>query len=154
MNLKGHIRLYRSIRGHWLWKNRIHVTWWMDILMEASYKSDAVNVEGRIIPCGRGQCVRSYSSWGRMWNTNYSKARRFFDLLEKDHMVSIEKVSERIIRITILNYNLYQKNMIRLSDSESNNCKGERIDLDSKSEQVIKNEEVFNQENYLEENSS
>ncbi|MFC2099092.1 hypothetical protein ACFLSP_05030 [Bacteroidota bacterium] len=180
MNSKGHISIYRSIRDHWVWQNRIHATWWLDILMEANYKPGAVNVEGKIISCGRGQCVRSYYSWARMWNTNYSTARRFLKLLEKDHMISVESLRNRIIRITVLRYSLYQKTPNQLSDlkldsykderikvgstydekvnqlliSKSDSCKNERINLDKESESVVNNEEVFNQKNSFEKKSS
>jgi len=179
-NISGYISLYRSIRDHWLWEDRIRATWWLDILMTANYKPSPVLIDGKLIPCGQGQCVRSYYSWARMWNTNYSRARRFIKLLERERMISVENMGNRAVRITILRYNMYQSASNRLSDikpdsyreertkvessdtqkvnqitaSESNNYRSERINVTKEFEPLVNNEEVFNREKHSEKKSS
>jgi DNA-binding transcriptional regulator YhcF (GntR family) len=174
MNNRGSILFHRKLRNHWLWKNRIRATWWIDILCEVNYKPDHFNIDGKLIACGRGQSVKSLRTWAAMWGVSQTTVKRFFELLERDRIISIENL-KRTTRITVLNYDLYQKSMSQLTDTksegckdESNNvvttcdenalqlidiksesCEDERYNLDEKSVTNRSNEEVFNGENSL-----
>lgn len=174
MNNRGSILFHRKTRDHWIWKDRVRATWWIDILCEVNYKPDRVNIGGKLIVCGRGQSVKSLRTWAALWGVSQTTVKRFFKTLERDRMISIENL-KRTTRITVLKYDLYQKSMSQLTDTKSEDCKDTSYNvvttcdenalhltnsksgsceswsynLDEKSVTNMSNEEVFKAENLL-----
>jgi len=179
MNNKGYILIDRRIRDHWIWKDPVKFKWWIDIVLDVNYKPDHFNVDGKLILCGRGQSVKSLHSWAQKWGVNRNVARKFFRLLTKKGMISMENM-KRTTRLTVLDYDKdqYSVTQLTLSESESNKDsvpnpyptfvkKQTQLTLsESESnkdavpnfEEILypnrSNEEVFNQENSFEKKSS
>ena len=105
--IAGWIRLSRSIENHWIYKDPVKLKWWIDILINVSFKDSKVNIGNQLIECKRGQSIMSLSSWGERWGVSKDKVRNFFLLLEKDGMITHENVSKST-RITVCNYESYQ----------------------------------------------
>lgn len=106
----GWIRLFRSIRNHWIWKDEKKLKWWLDLLLEVNHCDMKVNIGNDIIECNRGQSVRSLKGWADRWDVSKDTARNFLKLLEKDKMISLESYS-KTTRITICNYVVYQPDL-------------------------------------------
>jgi len=105
--ITGWIKLFRSIRFHWIWKDEKKLKCWMDILLEVNHKDNKVNIGGSIFDCERGQSIMSLKNWADRWNISKDKARNFLKLLEKDDMILLENLT-KTTRITVCNYDTYQ----------------------------------------------
>lgn len=123
----GIIVIRRSIRNSWLWKDPVKLQWWIDLIMEANFKPSGFNVDRKFIACGKGQSVKSLRSWAVRWGISQTSVKRFLKLLERDRLISVEPL-KRTTRITILNYDSYQKPMLQLKDSDSSGYISERYD--------------------------
>lgn len=100
---------------------------WSDILIEANHKTDYFNIDGKLVQCLRGQSIKSLRTWGERWGVNQMTVKRFLNRLKKDGFISIENL-KRTTRLTVLNYNLYQKSMLQLKPNRSESYKDERYD--------------------------
>jgi hypothetical protein len=104
----GYIALHRKIRNHWLWEDAEKLKWWIEILMECNHTDKRVLFGGQLLECRRGQSLNSLLTWAKMWRVDVGKVRRFFDLLEKEQMITIENVV-KTTRLTVCNYDTYNK---------------------------------------------
>ena len=80
----GWIKVFRSIRKHWIFKDAEKFRAWMIILMEVNHSDYKVNLKNEIFICKRGQSLNSLEKWSNLFgkNWNKSKTRRFLKLLE------------------------------------------------------------------------
>ena len=105
----GYISLHRKIIDNWVFKNPDHLKAWITILMVVNHSSAKVIIGGKLFSCDRGESLNSLDTWsdkfGRNWNK--SKVRRFFNLLESDHMV-VTKSEQKTTRLSVCNYDNYQ----------------------------------------------
>jgi hypothetical protein len=103
----GWIKLFRSIRMHWIWEDPVKLKWWLDILLEVNHSGKKVNIGYEIFDCKRGQSVMSLQNWAERWKTSKDTVRNFFKLLEKDAMITHENL-HKTTRLTVCNYDSYQ----------------------------------------------
>ena len=103
----GWVKVFRSMRNHWIWEDPIKFQWWIDIILEVNHQPQKVNLGYNLYDCDRGQSIKSLLNWGKRWNVSKDKARNFLKLLEKDKMIIIENMS-KTTRITVCNYDDYQ----------------------------------------------
>ena len=107
----GWIKIYRSIRDHWIFENPMYLKAWIFILLEVNHspKPEKIPIKGSFIYCGRGQKVYSLRTWVTKLGDGWSmqKVRTFFKLLKKDNMIFIENL-KNTTRITVCNYDTYQ----------------------------------------------
>lgn len=108
--MSGWIKIHRSITDHWLYKeNRVYskLEAWYDLLLNVNYIDAKTIIKGKLYEVKRGQSIMSLESWGKRWNWDKSKVRRFLNLLQNDSM--IELISDNITtQLTICNYYSYQ----------------------------------------------
>lgn len=104
--LTGFIKLYRSIRNHWIWEDAQKLKWWLDILMECNHEDKKANIGFELFECKRGQSLHSIMEWAKRWRVDKSTARRFLDLLEADGMIVTENLI-KTTRLTVCNYGSY-----------------------------------------------
>jgi hypothetical protein len=104
---EGWIKLFRSIRKHWIWNDPTKLKRWLDIILEVNHEDRKVNIGNEIIDCKRGQTVMSLRSWATRWCVSKDSARHFIGLLQKDGMI-ITKSLAKTTRITVTNYDIYQ----------------------------------------------
>jgi len=105
----GWIKIYRSIRKHWLWDDEKKFKAWVTILLEVNHEPNKALIDGNIISCDRGQKLYSIKTWAKLFGNGWTrqKVRTFFNLLEKDSMIVIKGTSKTTI-LTVCNYNSYQ----------------------------------------------
>lgn len=106
---EGWIKLYRSIRDHWIFKDAERFRAWIIILMEVNHSSQRVIIRGEVYECDIGQSLLSYDSWAERFGNGWTKqkVRTFFSLLEKDEMLTHEGL-HYTTRVTVCNYKSYQ----------------------------------------------
>ena len=104
----GWIKVFRSIRNHWIWQDERKLKWWIDILLEVNHSEKPVSIGYRVFTCNRGECLVSLQSWGMRWNVSKSVVNNFFTMLENDGM--IKTVNETVTtRLVVCNYESYQE---------------------------------------------
>lgn len=108
--MEGWIKLHRRINKHWIWKDPIKLKWWLDILLTVNHEPGKVNIGFELYDCNKGQSVMSLKTWGERWSVNKNTVRNFFNLLEKDGMITHENLT-KTTRITVCNYDSYQVNL-------------------------------------------
>lgn len=105
--MSGWIKINRDLSNHWIWQNSDYLKWWLDMLIEVNHTPSKVNIKNIIYECNRGEKLYSLDTWAKRWNTNKSKVRRFFELLQDEGMISV-KSETQTTRVTICNYDTYQ----------------------------------------------
>jgi len=106
-NDNGWIKIFREVRGHWIWQDQKRFQWWIDLLCLANYTQCKMIIRGQHIEVQRGQLIWSQRSLAKRWMTTPKTVRKFLRLLASDNMVVLERV-QNTTRITICNYNRYQ----------------------------------------------
>jgi hypothetical protein len=106
----GWIKIHRSITNHWLYsEKRVYskLEAWYDILLNVNYTDNKVMIKGKLYEVKRGESILSYESWGKRWNWDKSKVRRFFNLLQNDSMIEL-KCDNTTTHLTVCKYESYQ----------------------------------------------
>jgi len=108
--MSGWIKLYRSIREHWIFQDAEYFRAWCIILMKVNHEPKKSLIHGRLVHCERGQSLLSLQSWVEEFGVNrwsIRKVRTFFKLLENDGMIITEGL-QKTTRLTVCNYETYQ----------------------------------------------
>lgn len=106
----GWVKLFRSIRDHWIWQDPTKLKWWLDIMLEVNHSGKKVNIGYKIFECSRGQTIMSLQNWADRWNVSRDTVRNFLALLENDKMI-IHKNLKITTQLTVCNYDTYQGNL-------------------------------------------
>lgn len=107
---KGWISIHREIQEHWIWKEKREFSKleaWIDILLTVNHSDQKVMIKNTLFNVKRGESVKCLDTWGKRWNWNKSKVRRFLKLLQKDNMIEL-KNEQKTTHLTVCNYNSYQ----------------------------------------------
>jgi hypothetical protein len=102
----GYVKIYRSLKKHWIWSNENYLKWWITILMEVNHAPKKVIIKSTLIDCARGQSVNSLLTWSKEFRTSIQSTRTFLTLLKKDNMILLENV-KKSTRLTVCNYATY-----------------------------------------------
>jgi hypothetical protein len=108
--MSGWIKIHRSITDHWLYSEKrtySKLEAWYDILLTVNYSDNKAIIKGKIYEVKRGESILSFESWGKRWNWDKSKVRRFFSLLKKDEMIEL-KCDSITTHLTVCKYDSYQ----------------------------------------------
>lgn len=117
----GWIKIYQTIREHWIWERPRYLKWWLDLLMLAEWKDSKRLVKSVLVTIKRGQLIASVHYLQERWvykDDDGVKRRpsehtilKFLSLLEADQMISRSKHPvTRATIIAIVNYDDYQQN--------------------------------------------
>lgn len=116
----GWIKIYQSIREHWIWERPRYLKWWLDLLMLAEWEDKKKSFDSTVFVIKRGQLAASVSYLRQRWQyIDDDEAKRtpsprtilnFLSMLEEDGMIvkDTSVLPNRITLITICNYNNYQ----------------------------------------------
>lgn len=104
----GWIKIFRSIRNHWIWQDERKLKWWIDILLEVNHSGKSVPIGYKVFECNRGECLVSLQNWSFRWNVSKSVVNNFFAMLEKDKMITLKNETVTT-RLTVCNYETYQE---------------------------------------------
>ena len=108
--MSGWIKIHRCISNNWLYTEKrcfSRFEAWIDILMTVNFADAQVLIKGKLYQVKRGQSILSMDSWANRWNWDKSKVRRFFELLKKDSMITIN-TDTITTQLTVCNYESYQ----------------------------------------------
>lgn len=105
----GWIRLYRSIRKHWLWEDAEKLKWWIDILLQANHQDRKVLIGNELMNIERGSFHTSIIKLSDRWQVDRKTVKKFLELLEKDGMITL-KTSKKGTTLKVSNYEGYQAN--------------------------------------------
>ena len=122
---EGWIKLYRSIRKHWLWEDAEKLKWWIDILLQANHKSRKILIGNDLINIERGSFHTSILKLSERWQVDRKTVKKFLDLLAKDNMLTIE-TSKKGTTLKVSNYEDYQA----ISECENPNKVDNSMDND------------------------
>jgi hypothetical protein len=109
----GYIKIFRSIKNHWLYeqnRKRTKLEAWLDLLIMASHNGKKEAIGYDLIPIERGQVLTSQERLCRDWKWDRNTVRRFLNSLHLDQMLTI-KTTSKMTMITICNYDSYQSNL-------------------------------------------
>lgn len=109
---EGYIKLYRTIRRHWLWEDKPFSKGqaWLDLLLLANH-SDHKSVAGGVVTeYHRGQVNVSQSYLAKAWGWSRHKVKAFLTDLSADNMVTYGQVEGqgKDRATTIVNYTFWQ----------------------------------------------
>ncbi len=107
--LTGWVKIFRSIRNHWIWKDPIRFQWWIDILLEVNHSPKTFAIGYKLFDCEKGECLMSLQNWSLRWGVSKTVVNNFLKLLEKDSMIIIKNETVTT-RITVCNFETYQQN--------------------------------------------
>jgi len=102
----GWVKLYRSIKKHWIWEDPHRLRFWISILLDVNHSDKKVLISGTLITCNRGQSVKSLKTWAAENRCSVQVVRTFFKLLQQDRMIKLENV-KKSTRLTVCNYVSY-----------------------------------------------
>lgn len=108
--MSGWIKIHRCITEHWLYSEKrtySKLEAWYDILLNVNFTDNKVMIKGKLYEVKRGESILSYESWGKRWNWDKSKVRRFFNLLQNDSMIEL-KCDNTTTHLTVCKYESYQ----------------------------------------------
>ena len=106
------IKVFRDIENSWLWEERPFSRGqaWVDLLLLAKFRDERfISRRGNLVDGKRGHVYRSISSLADRWGWSRKKVDHFFNQLESDNMIKVNKkrASEET-SIFIVNYSKYQ----------------------------------------------
>jgi len=106
----GWIKLHRKSYDNFLYRtNKPHTRReaWEDMLVFVNFEDSFWICGNESIECKKGQSLMSLEAWGRVFNWDKSRVKRFFQLLIENEMILQENL-RKTTRITICNYDTYQ----------------------------------------------
>lgn len=139
--MSGWIKLHRKLKHHWLYpKTRPFTKYeaWIDLLLNVNHETAKVNIGNEIFICNPGESLKSVNTWAKRWNWSQSRVRRFFKLLIKDRMVTVNNMNQKSTKITICNWETYQ--IDRRTDGEQMANRWRTSGDKQEEERMIKNE--------------
>ncbi|MDU5107153.1 MULTISPECIES: hypothetical protein [unclassified Clostridium] len=153
----GWIKLYRSIRKHWLWEDAEKLKWWIDILLQANHQERKILIGNELVTIERGSFHTSIMKLSDRWHVDRKTVKKFLELLEKDKMITL-KTSKKGTTLKVSNYEGYQAISDMQSPNKMDNTmdngvdKGMDISMDNgvpiKSQQSGHKQELKNYKNY------
>lgn len=117
MSKQGYIKLHRQIQDCWIWIDEneperfTRGQAWIDLLLFANHREKKIRYNDGFKIIKRGQFLTSKRKLAERWMWNRRTVDRFFDLLVKDEMVSVEYTTKHTL-VTIINYDNYQSSEV------------------------------------------
>lgn len=107
--VEGWLKLYRSIKGHWLWEDKPFSRGqaFIDLLLMVNHKDSKILFNGELIEVKRGSRITSLRQLSEGWGWSTKKTKKFLELLEKDNMITVKSDNKKTL-VIIENYSLYQ----------------------------------------------
>ena len=107
--MDGYIKLYRKIKDCWIWETdkANYQTAWIDLLLRANHRDTKIAFGNEFIELKAGSFITSKRKLGEVWKWSNTKVNNFFELLEKDNMITVKSDTKKSL-ITIVNWELYQ----------------------------------------------
>jgi len=106
----GYVSAFRSIRHHWLWKDKpfSYGQAFIDMVLMANHKDKDVLFSGDIVMVKRGSFITSQEKLKLNWGWKRKRFDKFISLLKKTGMILMENRTYQGTYVTICNYETYQ----------------------------------------------
>ena len=94
--MAGYVKLFRSLRDHWLWQDIGTYSpreAWLDLILESNWSPRKRLIAGELIMVDRGSLVASERWLSVRWKWSRNKVRKFLQNLEDDAMISRKKTT-------------------------------------------------------------
>lgn len=133
----GFITIDRKLFTHWLWDDKPYSKGqaWIDLIQLANYEDKQRLYHNDIVTVTRGTIETTVLSLSSRWEWSWHKVDNFIKLLEKQKMITTKK-ADRVVFITIVNYDKYQ--MTAKSDA-TKSATSERIESESENVEISTN---------------
>lgn len=118
----GWISLYRSIRANWVWQNETYLKRWLIILFEVNHSSKKIALGYEFVTLSKGQSAKSLRTWSNLFDCGIRQTSKFFELLERDEMITKETIGsgkKSTTLISVINYEQYQEQQVKEPKKES-----------------------------------
>lgn len=109
--MSGWIKIHREIFDHWVSQDPVKFKWWLILLSEVNFSENKTLVGNKLTTVSVGSSVYSLRTWALKFNCGVKSVVSFFELLEKDGMISRETIGkgkQSTTLINITNYARYQ----------------------------------------------
>lgn len=109
--MAGWIKIHRPIKEHWIFEDSVKFKWWITMLLEVNFSDGKLSLGNSIYTIKSGQSAKSIRSWAICFGCGTKAVINFFNLLEKEKMISKEilgKGKQSTTLINITNYSDYQ----------------------------------------------
>ena len=141
----GWIKIHRQIQDSWIWEDSKLLKWWLIILFHVNHEPKRFPVGDKIYVCNEGQSFRSLEQWGELFSCSKRAVLKFFDMLQKDGMVTKEIIgngNRRRMLLTVNNWATFQE--LR---TENDTEKYTRNDTENDTEKYTLTRSIENEEN-------
>lgn len=109
--MSGYIKLHRNIEHHWIWQNPRRTQWWIQLIFMAAWEPQQVSFGNETFTLQRGQIATTYRILTGRFSCTNQAVFNFLAILEKHKMI-IKETSHKMTLITIVNYELYQQDIV------------------------------------------
>lgn len=120
---KGFIKVYRSLKDHWLWEHgtkKTRLEAWIWLLLNANAYTKKSTKGNQLIEVKEGQILVSKQKLSLEWRWHRTTVDNFLLILKNDGMITYE-VFNKYTLISIKNINIYQK------EQENNKNNGNKL---------------------------
>lgn len=116
--MSGYIKLHRNIEQHWIWQNPRRTQWWIQLIFMAAWEPQQVSFGNETFTLQRGQIATTYRTLTRRFSCTNQAVFNFLAILETHKMITKE-TSHKMTLITIVNYDLYQQDMVASENQDA-----------------------------------
>ena len=121
----GWIKIYRSLKKHWIWQDDQYFKIWIDFLFRANHQDNRILVDSDLIPLLRGSFITSLKKLAKEYHCSIGKIRHFLKILENDSMIELI-TTHKYTQITLCNYDSYQDKLQTERKQNETGMKSER----------------------------
>jgi hypothetical protein len=148
--MSGWIKLHRSVKDHWIFKNESYLKAWISILIEVNHKDNVVLIDTDLVNCNRGQSLHSLSKWATIFGKGWSvqKVRTFFELLKKDSMIQTEGL-RKTTRLTVCKYDSYQSEQQTTNTQLTDNQQTDNTQITTNKNEKNENKAIPTKEEFI-----
>ena len=121
----GYIRIYRTLKDHWVWRNSKQLRCWLDLLLSVAWESGVFVSGKKKYTVERGQIVGSIRYFANRWNVARQTASTYLSSFESENMIKRKKIGNDTV-VTIINYDKYQAKEPTNGDNLLNHILGQK----------------------------
>ena len=107
--MSGWIKISRCIVEHWIFEDNQKLKWWLSMIINVNYKDSKFLLGNNVYDIKRGSSTNSIRRWAIIFNTGTKSVMAFFELLEKEGMITKEVIGKGKQSTTLINITNYSK---------------------------------------------
>ena len=103
----GWIKIFRSVKTHWIWQDAEYFRLWVDFLIRANHAENKILIDSNLVNIQKGEFITSLKKLAKESKCSLGRIRRFLEILKNDSMIEL-KTTHKYTQITVCNYESYQ----------------------------------------------